>query len=241
MTRHIAVLIGVGAVLITAAGVVIAGKWSPKQPRFTIATRGLYLAEPVDGWTVEWRPVAETEEVKRAHAEQLNYDDAAFAVYRRADTYISIYAAYWTPGKMSHRLIATHTPDVCWTGAGWECREAGQTTLGAEPVEHRVFQARDSIEHVAFVHYAGGKPVRYGTLQEPPWHGMVSDIWRRGLAQRDEQLFVRISSNRPLREFEAFAPVQVFWGRVQRHYLQSQRDSSAPRSDRATSGPAKRT
>src|SRR5690606_27133761 len=34
---------------------------------------------------------------------------------------LSVYVAYWEPAKMSSRLVAGQTPDVCWVGAGWTC------------------------------------------------------------------------------------------------------------------------
>jgi hypothetical protein len=76
------------------------------------------------GWTVEYKPIADTPEMKKAVAELLNYDDAVYAVYSNGTRHLSVYIAYWTPGKMAQRLVAGHTPDVCWVGAGWRIVEA---------------------------------------------------------------------------------------------------------------------
>jgi hypothetical protein len=32
---------------------------------------------------------------------------------------ITFYLAYWNPGQASASLVATHTPEWCWPGAGW--------------------------------------------------------------------------------------------------------------------------
>ena len=54
----------------------------------------------------------------------------------------------------------------------------------------------------------------YGTGGVPPWYGFLADLWARWFRQREEQFFVRISSNRPLGEFKDTPPVQVFLRRL---------------------------
>lgn len=84
-----------------------------------------------DGWKVDYLPIADTPEAKAKVDELLNYDDAVFAVYTRGTEQVAIYLAYWAPGKMSHRLVAGHTPDVCWVGAGWRIERARSVQLSA--------------------------------------------------------------------------------------------------------------
>jgi hypothetical protein len=153
---------------------------------------------------------------------------------------------------MSHRLIAGHTPDVCWVGAGWVGRKAESVKLKAEslrlkaesvrleaeggkleaeglklkaenlklsderglPMEYREFQLGGQTEYVVFGHVVGGRSMSYGTGDLPPWYGFVADLWARGLRQREEQFFVRISSNRPLAEFQDTPPVRCFIQRL---------------------------
>ncbi len=130
----------------------------------------------------------------------------------------SFYAAYWQPGKMSHRLVASHTPDVCWVGGGWRCVIRGTESLsgpqGSLEVQHRVFEQGGRVEHVMFCHLVGGRELSYRTGQEPPWHAVFTDIFKHGTRQREEQLFLRISSNRPVREFKESAPVELFVQRL---------------------------
>jgi hypothetical protein len=118
---------------------------------------------------------------------------------------------------MSHRLVAAHTPDVCWVGSGWEKRVAqrlelfpmpapAQSTnpssnadiLMIPPGEARAFTLNGTTEHVWFWHLVGQESKSYGTGAQPPWHAAITDLFRKGFNQREEQFFIRISSPKPL-------------------------------------------
>ncbi len=177
--------------------------------------------EEVPGWQIRFRPVADSHEMKKAVADALNYDDGILVDFTAGDLRASIYAAYWTPGKMPHRLVAGHTPDICWVGAGWERQSSrvtsaaiGAERLGGIPMEHRVYRLRDQVEYVVFCHITGGRPMSYGTTGLPPWYAVFGDIFTKGLRQREEQFFVRISSNRPVEDFREAAPVNIFLRRL---------------------------
>jgi hypothetical protein len=176
--------------------------------------------QDVSGWKVDRQAVANTTEMKRAVAELLDYDAGSFVVYSKADLRISIYAAYWRSGKISPRLIASHTPDVCWVSSGWACQMTGSVDLETSKgrnlrVKHRVFTAPNgSAEHVVFCHVVGGRARDYSQHGEPVWYALLSEIRRNGLELREEQLFFRISSNQPLNEFMHTAPVRAFMSRV---------------------------
>jgi len=237
------------AVLAVAVGLIVIGGMRPRERTFTGTLKELVpQADEVAGWAVAYHPVAETAELQKATAEMLNYDDAVYAIYTRGEMRISVYAAYWSPGKMSNRLIAGHTPDVCWVGSGWvplkaetgsrsvqigdfhhETRERHENgNSGAEarldkaatapvlPMEHRVFQLGEQTEYVVFCQVVGGRALSYGTGGLPPWYGFLSDLWARGLRQREEQFFLRISSNRPLEEFRETEPVTILLGRFRK-------------------------
>ena len=73
------------------------------------------------GWNTQVLPIANTIEERRAVKELLNYDDAVYVVYSKGGETVSVYIAYWQPGKMSYRLIAGHAPDICWINSGWVC------------------------------------------------------------------------------------------------------------------------
>jgi hypothetical protein len=84
------------------------------------------------------------------------------------------------------------------------------------PMEYRVFQFDGQTEYVVFDQIVGGRSMSYGTGGLPPWYGFLSDLWTRGFRQREEQFFLRISSNRPLAEFKDTEPVTILLGRFQK-------------------------
>lgn len=204
-------------ILLAAIGVVLRNAGVHGEKAFNAKLDELLPRKgELPGWTVSHQPIAETEEMKRAVAEQLNYDDAVYAIYAANGLRISVYAAYWTPGKMPYRMIATHTPDVCWVGGGWKCLVRGTQLMAASErskpleAEHRVFELGGISEHVIFCHFASGKLLRYETEAHPPWYAMFADVFRTGVHQRGEQLFFRISSNRPYGEFKDALPFRIF-------------------------------
>lgn len=238
-------LVGLLLVLVGAIVLVIYGETRPLKRTFYGKVIDLVpkQEELPPGWTVEYKPIADTPEMKKAVAELLNYDDAVYAVYSNGTRHLAVYIAYWTPGKMSHRLVAGHTPDVCWVNAGWKVLEAesgvslatsdepgGRSKaqgselkatsstfnardiepviaglIGAQglrttansfsslPTEARTMELNGQTEHVLFWHVVGGEPVSYQTRRQPPWYAFFVDVLRRGLDQRQEQFFVRIS------------------------------------------------
>jgi hypothetical protein len=173
----------------------------------------------VQGWESVDKDLADSPGEKAAQSELLNYDDAVFRVYspsERGSASFAIYLAHWNPGRMSPRLVAGHTPDVCWPAAGWVRQPAeeglaggdGQTenvavsqmlsAAGLPPGQFRVFELQGDTEHLVFWHVFGDELVNYDTTSAPPWYAMFSDLFKRGLNQRREQWFIRISSPEPL-------------------------------------------
>lgn len=165
-------------------------------------------------WRVTDAPIADTPEMRKRVLDILDYDDVAYAIYQKGDLRISIYIAYWQPGKVSVRSVAKHTPDVCWTLAGWECtlrEELPALGVGGETLahtEHRTFAINGQIEHVVFWHIAGDEVVSYHTGGRPPWHAAIGEFIRWGNQFKREQFFLRISSNKPLGEFRETAVMQ---------------------------------
>jgi hypothetical protein len=192
------------AVLLASVGGFVGG--ASARRAFTGSLRDLLpTAAETAGWSVESRPVAETAEMKRAVSEQLNYDDAVYYIYTRGELKISVYIAYWTPGKMPARLISTHTPDICWVMVGWKRLAAVSGRIlalptGAKsvPAEKREMQINGKSEWVLFWHLFAGTGKSYGTAHLPSWYAALRDVWLWGLNQRAEQFFVRISANAPV-------------------------------------------
>jgi hypothetical protein len=182
------------------------------------------IPDQIPGWVVKDLPIAETEEMKKAVGELLNYDDAVYRNYTQGQTTISVYVAYWKPGKMSPRLIAGHTPDVCWVGNGWSCTardfayqvnlEPGANSLELranssqltapssqlKPAQAGTYEISGNVQHVLFWHLHHGELVGYNTGTQPPWYAGLTDLWHGGFNQRGEQFFIRIASNVPMPE-----------------------------------------
>lgn len=173
------------------------------------------LPETLAGGSVRDEPIAATEEMKKAVGELLNFNDGLFRIYQLPDIRVSVYVAWWEAGRMSPRLVATHTPDVCWPGNGWvrdrSAEDRDRTPDGGRPAlqdmlrakgfaegQCRVFLMQDKPEYVVFWHKVGGEMLSYGTGYAPPWWAWLDEMWRGGLNLRKEQLFVRISSDKPL-------------------------------------------
>lgn len=186
--------------LIGAVALIIYGSTRSLEQTFHGKLADL-LPDPPQGWTRTLRPIADTPEMQKAVGEILHYDDGVFADYTYGRERVSVYIAYWTPGKMQHRQIASHTPDVCWTLAGWNCTERGVARPGISGhffAEARTFTAKGTTEYVWYWHMVNGKPVSYSTDKLPPWYAFITDVVTLGFHQREEQFFLRLSATSPL-------------------------------------------
>lgn len=204
MKKSSALLAAAACLLVSAVGVVAYGLAHIPRPSFHGQLHDLLPPAPV-GWTRKEKPIADTPEMKQAVGELLNFSDGVFVDYLGpAGERLSVYMAYWVPGKMSHRLVAGHTPDVCWVNGGWKKAETGRTPafrIGDTSVpagESRVFTAHGAQEYVWYWHLVGDESKSYSAGQEPPWWAALADMRDKGLAQRDEQFFIRLSSDSPL-------------------------------------------
>lgn len=199
----------VAGLLVAAMGLVLYGEHRPVTRRFHGRVADLLPAgAELPGWTVQDQPVADTPEMQKRVGELLNFDDAVYRIYERGGDRFAVYIAYWTPGKMSQRLVAGHTPDVCWVASGWRIEVAASgVKLGGEqtlPAEERTMAIHDTAEYVVFWHRLDDQVVSYRRQGLPPWYAAITDLWRRGFDQRQEQFFVRVSSNRPVDEWPRF-------------------------------------
>jgi len=159
----------------------------------------------VQGWTTRDLPLAETEETKNAVASILQFDGHVSRAYTRAGITVTVYVAYWRPGKVPPRSVGVHTPDTCWIQNGWQCtrRERAVVLQAADgvflkPAESGTYSTGGSNQHVYFWHLVGGQPYAY---HQEGLHSLVSplqDLLTFGLNQRREQLFVRVAANVPL-------------------------------------------
>ena len=113
---------------------------------------------------------------------------------------VIVYLAYWSPGQASVSLVASHTPDACWPGAGWESLPlpeprvrlmAGGRQLAE--AESRFFKNGDYPQNVWFWHLYDGRPMTQGPANSPV--ELLRLAWRYGFRHDGDQLFVRVSSN----------------------------------------------
>lgn len=156
-------------------------------------------------WRKEMKPVAESVELARRVESVLRYDDVVFAELKKGAQSVSVFIAYWRPGKVSYREVAGHTPDVCWVNAGWRCVQALEDvevgSVGGRrlmPSRTRLMRSESHSEHVWFWHVFGGQVRSYKKFGRPPWYAIITDTLKNGLEQKKEQYFVRISSGTPL-------------------------------------------
>jgi exosortase len=126
-------------------------------------------------------------------------------------TEIVIYVAYWRAGQAPVSLVASHTPDACWPGAGWTALAVDQPRVQLEAdarrlpaAEHRLFMTAERPQHVWFWHVYNGRVLSY----RDPYSAieLLRLAVRYGFRRAGDQVFVRVSSNRPWAEI-ADAPV----------------------------------
>ena len=175
----------------------------PKAPHLATA-----VPEWVPGWRSHELALGATESVKSAVVKTLNYDDIVYREYTRGGVAVAVYAAYWGPGKMPTRLVASHTPDRCWTENGWTCDEmrfrqqVGLAGRPWQPVEWRRFIPPDGglPTYVYYWHLVEGRVLdqggRFNAIPHPLYW------WRDAVAQvvhgSREQYFIRLTANVPL-------------------------------------------
>lgn len=177
----------------------------------TAGKLGAVLPESLAGWQSRELEIGSSEMLIKTAERVLRFDDYVYREYRKGDRIVSIYVAYWRPGRAAPREIAMHTPDQCWTANGWACREqrhaiqlggyAPQLAAG----EWRLFSTpAGESTYVQFWHLVGGEVYDHGErLQNASsaWR-----VWRVSVKQAlkglPEQYFIRLTSNR---DFETLA------------------------------------
>ncbi len=115
---------------------------------------------------------------------------------------VTLYAAYWRAGQAPVSLVASHTPDACWPGSGWEAITPAPVApkpsvagRALAPPEYRLFKSGDYPQHVWFWHLYDGRPISY----RDPYSAteLLRIAWKYGFRHEGDQLFVRVSSTAP--------------------------------------------
>ncbi len=179
--------------------------------RSTPRTKQVHLASSlplkVAGWTGRDVPLGPSEFLASEAEKVLNYDDVLNRQFTRGGRMFGVYVAYWGAGKMPTRLVASHTPDRCWTENGWRCLEMKfkqrESLDGSplQPAEWRRFESPNGEQtYVMYWHLVDGSLYDYGerfnAIPDPVrwWKDAVQQVF---LGSR-EQYFIRITSNEPI-------------------------------------------
>ncbi|HVS54035.1 MAG TPA: exosortase-associated EpsI family protein [Opitutaceae bacterium] len=169
------------------------------------------MPERIAGW--ESRPLAlgSTEAASGDVEQILKFDDVFLREYARDGRHLTAYVAYWSAGKMPVQVVASHTPDQCWTQSGWSCERATRDVAletmrrTLQPGQGRVFRASDGqVQYLIFWHRVGDRLFDYGprsSMIPSPWK------WLREMAKQPftapkEQYFIRLAGDRPLAELK---------------------------------------
>ncbi len=133
---------------------------------------------------------------------------------------ITVYLAYWPAGQAPVSLVASHTPDACWPGAGWSLQSRAQPDdpvaidgRGLPGVESRVFTNGVVPQHVWFWHLYDGHPIAY--LDPYSASALLKTALRYGFRHGGDQLFVRVSSNRSWTEIANEPVLKEIFARLQ--------------------------
>lgn len=216
MRRFILICMAAGLALMTTTGLVFAFLVPDVEPTIDRALEEI-LPERISGWRSVAVPLSQTPEGEERVLNVLDLDDVFCRQYIKGDTEIMVYVAYWYPGSEPYSSVAIHNPDSCWVIAGWDVKEResnrSKAMAGFPLKEHEfgIYQKDSSDVYVMFWHLLGGEPNKH--IKNMIWTSSGIDSFKRqfyfiynmyqmGLDLGQDQLFVRLSSNKPFEEIE---------------------------------------
>ena len=166
------------------------------------------VPEELNGWKIIDQDMAESPESRERISDFLNFDDALFRIFKKGDTFVGLYIAYWLPGKASYRWAGAHTPDTCWVQNGWTrldrkyCIPFQNEETPFQPAEFGIYEKDGSTQNVYFWHLVGGEAFGYEQEGGHNIFAALLDIKKYGLNLRNEQFFIRLSSNKKIEELK---------------------------------------
>jgi len=220
-----------GALLLLLAALVIKVEFLTDHSRRFTGQLEDVVPRSVIGWQSKDLPLADSAAGLQSVRGVLNYDQAVQRLFIKADTQLIVYVAYWEPGRVSLVDAGSHNPDSCWVYAGCERLERDYAQVAKVndrallPFEHGLYRSPQGQSiHAIFWHLVNGEPNRYDE-QEAGWRNGIAgrveraslvakDFRERGLDQRREQMFVRLSSNKPPKELLADPDVRFLLSRL---------------------------
>jgi Protein of unknown function (DUF3485) len=166
------------------------------------------LGAGVSDWTSQDLPLGENEFLSGEVEKVLNFDEVFYRSYSRGTRHFEVYVAYWGAGKMPTRMVASHTPDRCWTENGWQCTAMrfkvpeALDGIALQPVECRIFEPPGGGKptYVQYWHLVSGRTYDYGNrfnAVPDPVRWWKDAIQQAVLGSR-EQYFIRLTSDEPL-------------------------------------------
>lgn len=201
------------ALAVALVGFFVANTRSARPSRAAVPDLVALLPAPPAGWSAvttdlfNFSGILHTE-----HLAQRSYSREG----KDGPVNVLIYLAYWQPGQASVSMVALHTPDACWPGSGWVAQPVPRTRLplaaGTRPLaeaEARIFTLAGNPQHVWFWHLYDGHAISYSD----PYSAteLLRIAWRFGFRRDGDQLFVRISSNRPWEQIANEPPLVQFF------------------------------
>ena len=166
------------------------------------------VPDELNGWRIKDQDMAESPESSERISNFLNFDDALFRIFKKGDTFVGLYIAYWLPGKASYRWAGAHTPDTCWVQNGWTrldrkyCIPFQNEETPFQPAEFGIYEKDGSTQNVYFWHLVGGEAFGYEQEGGHNIFAALLDIKKYGLNLRNEQFFIRLSSNKKIEELK---------------------------------------
>ena len=231
-----ALLICGGLMLAGLLVLVLLSEFAPARPRRFSGDLAAALPE-VPGWSRREIPIAGTTAALASAQGILNFSQARQVLYVRGASQLLVYVAYWEPGKVSVVDAGSHNPDSCWVNNGCVRTERQHAVPGRVgerallPYEYgQYIVPNGGKQNVAFWHLVNGEPNRYEDQQAGWRDGLVGrlerlplawkDIRAYGLNQKNEQMFIRLSSGQRIEDlmadpangalWEALAPLGVY-------------------------------
>jgi exosortase len=209
-----------GSLLVALALVVffVASTRPPARSGAPVPDLAAMLPATAAGWRVD------TSVNLYQFRDTLQTDHLAQRTYSRLTDHgpeiVTIYLAYWPPGQASVSLVASHTPDACWPGAGWEALPVSvprvRLTIADRVLataEMRDFQSGDYLQNVWYWHLYDGQPLAHENPNSPA--ELLRLAWHYGFRQAGDQLFVRISSNRSWENIRHEPFIESLFARLQ--------------------------
>lgn len=209
MNKSLARAVVFGGIFVLIVGIVLQLTWRVK----VLPGKGKHLPQvlpsALTGWASREVSLGTTEAEGGAVEQTLRFDDVYFREFSSALGTISVYVAYWNPGKMPVQLVASHTPDRCWVEGGWQTiQQHHDNRIGGLSVmlrlgEGRVFVAPNNVKlNVQFWQLVGNETFDFGENATPVpsawrwWREASKQIFR----SPEEQYFIRLTSVRPFEE-----------------------------------------